>query len=126
MTYPEELITSDVCIRCGSCCKLTIGTPAPGPGKDEKKKERVKEWYNVIARQTDTIDILDDCRIRFRCPQLKVTQEDGFKLCQVYEDRPEICSAYNCFHMANLKGRPPENYEMIKGIIRQVHGEDAI
>ena len=100
MTYPEELITSDVCIRCGSCCKLTVGTLI--------EDEKAKEWYNVIARQTDTIDILDDGRIRFRCPQLKVTQEDGFKLCQVYQDRPKVCADYNCFHMANLKADLPK------------------
>ena len=115
--YKEELITSEVCIRCGSCCKLTVG--------EKGVSEKAKEWYNVIARQTDTINILDDGRIRFYCPKMNHT-DDGLHLCTVYEERPRVCSDYNCFHMANLQGRPPENYEMIKGIIRQVHGENAI
>lgn len=125
MNYPEELITSDVCLRCGSCCKLTVSTKSASDRSTKKQKEKTVEWYNVIARQTDTIEIYDDGRIRFHCPQLLKTS-DGMKTCQVYKDRPKICSDYNCFHMANLKGRPPENYEMIKGIIKKVHGEDAI
>lgn len=118
MKYPEELITSDVCIRCGSCCKLTVPF-------DKTMGEKQEEWYNVIVKQTDTIEVKSDGRLRFYCPKMNHTK-DGLKLCGIYEDRPRVCSDYNCFHMANHRGRPPENYEMIKGIIRQVHGEDAI
>ena len=111
MTYDESLITSEVCVRCASCCKLTIGRPDPRPDK-------MIEWENVIARQTDNIEILPDARVRFHCPELVIDGE--FKKCGIYKDRPRICSQYNCFEMANKMGRPPENYEMIMGIINKL------
>jgi len=111
MMYDESLITSEVCIRCASCCKLTIGKP-------ESRPERMIEWENIIAKQTDNIEILPDSRVRFHCPKLVV--EGEFKKCGIYESRPYICSAYNCFEMANKMNRPPENYEKIMKIINDL------
>ena len=126
----DTLITSDVCIRCGHCCKWTSATQITnGHGP---------EWMNVILGSNPLLSIryhnkrdveFPDGRkskgatpfeIVARCPQLK-TNEEGHKLCAIYEDRPTTCSKYNCFDMANKLKRRPENFEFIAEIIKQVH-----
>lgn len=136
----DSLITSDVCIKCGHCCKWTSEMqschPVIGP-----------EWLNVIAKQSDkthlkwyeneTEDHLSKSenkviredrarfKIQFTCPKLEIDEEAGTKICTIYEDRPKVCSNYNCFRNANNLNQRPENWNYIKGIIKEVHGVDV-
>jgi len=115
MPLDENLITSEVCVKCGHCCKWTSSPqyvhPVNGP-----------EWLNIIAKTDDTTLIWHEnetvdhfsrseqkvvqqerakFHISFRCPKLEIDEEAGTKMCSIYADRPKICSNYNCFRMAN-------------------------
>lgn len=116
----ETLITSEVCIRCGSCCKMTtapLRTNANGV-----------EWYKVIVQQTDRIKLVnidpenETTKIRFVCPKLVIDNDAGTKMCSIYESRPTVCRNYNCFDQANKRKRRPEQFQFIADIIKQVHG----
>ena len=125
-----SLITSDVCIRCGHCCKFTSPTQLQG--------DTGTEWMDVILGTNPYIELkyhnkvdvqrsdgtiqenMTPFEIVARCPQLK-TNEEGHKLCAIYEDRPTTCSRYNCFDMGNKMKRRPENFEFIAGLIKEVH-----
>jgi Fe-S-cluster containining protein len=62
--------------------------------------------------------------IEFRCPQLKINEE-GHKLCSIYENRPQVCSNYNCFEASNRGKRRPQNFARISEIIKEVHGVEV-
>ena len=53
----------------------------------------------------------------------KVAVVNTFK-CGIYETRPDVCAAYNCFTAANGMKRNPEYFDFIKGLIERVHGTD--
>ena len=127
----HTLINSDVCIRCGHCCKWTSKTQiANGSGP---------EWMDTILGTNPYLEVkyhnkrdveftdgrkakgVTPFEIVARCPQLK-TNEEGHKLCAVYENRPTTCRRYNCFDMSNKMKRRPENFENIARIIKEVHG----
>lgn len=130
----KSLITSEVCIQCGHCCKwtsITHVTNGPGP-----------EWLDVVIGSNPLTEMKKhnkrDLRlpsgkamknatpfeIEFRCPKLK-TNEEGHKLCSIYENRPKICSDYNCFEASNRAERRPENFDRISKIIKEVHGVEV-
>lgn len=130
----ESLINSDVCIRCGHCCKWTSTTQVTnGPGE---------EWLDVMIGSNPHVNMRKHNKrhlklpngkymgnatpfeIEFRCPKLK-TNEEGHKLCSIYKDRPKICSDYNCFEHSNRLQRRPQQWDKIKGIIKEVHGIDV-
>ena len=126
----ESLINSDVCIRCGHCCKWTSTTQLTN-GKGE-------EWLDVMIGTNPHAKMMKHNKrdlllpngnvgrkslpfeITFTCPQLK-TNDEGHKLCQIYKDRPQICSDYNCFEHSNRLGRRPQQWDKIKKIIKEVH-----
>jgi len=136
----ESLITSDVCVRCGHCCKWTSEMqsvhPVNGP-----------EWLNVMAGQSDKTELIwyenevvehwsirDNktvheerarFRIKFTCPKLEVDKEAGTKKCGIYNDRPKVCRDYNCFRTANQTKNRPQNWDLVSGIIKDVHGVDV-
>ena len=130
----DSLITSDVCIRCGHCCKWTSATQlSNGTGP---------EWMDVILGSNPLLTLkyhnkrdvefpdgriaknMTPFEIEARCPKLK-TNEEGHKLCSIYEDRPTTCARYNCFDMANKTERRPQNWDFIAGIIKEVHGVEV-
>lgn len=130
----ESLINSDVCIRCGHCCKWTSSTQvANGNGE---------EWLDVMIGTNPNAKMLKHNKrdmqvpgrgvmrnatpfeIEFRCPQLK-TNDEGHKLCAIYQDRPKICSDYNCFEQSNRLQRRPQQWDKIKRIVKEVHGIDV-
>ena len=132
----DSLITSEVCIQCGHCCKWTTAMQHVHP-------ENGKEWLNVIAKHDRTKllwyknekvehNSLSEgrtveeeraaFRVEFTCPKLQIDEEAGTKICGIYEDRPKICSDYNCFRMANNTGVRPQNWKLISGLVEKVHG----
>ena len=104
----EDLITSEVCMQCGKCCKTTwiqamfsrsprsfVEVRPNRPGKPEKVA--VCNWCSQLM------------------PNLS---------CGIYESRPTMCQVYNCFTAANSGKRDPEYFEFIQTLIERVHGTD--
>jgi Fe-S-cluster containining protein len=137
MTYEpldESLINSDVCIRCGHCCKWTTAT--------QLTNDKGVEWLDVMIGTNPKAKMLKHNKrtikkpsgevmrdstpfeIQFTCPQL-ATNDEGHKLCSIYKDRPTICSDYNCFESSNINKRRPQQWDKIKDIIKEVHGIDV-
>lgn len=120
----EDLITSDVCVKCGSCCKMTTEYIRCSPVG--------LEWYKTVVEQNDLIRLVafnekeEKVKIRFTCPKLVVDQQQKTFTCSIYQDRPQVCRAYNCFRTANIANRRPERWDYIKGIIKEVHGVDVV
>ena len=113
--YDPSLITSEVCIRCGRCCKLTI---TPQYQKNTESQKRQKEFYELIFSTAEHTNVVADNKIVTTCPKLVV--EGSIKWCSAYQNRPKICEDYNCFEAANKKGHTPEGYEEIMKIIEEV------
>lgn len=135
----EKLITSDVCVKCGHCCKWTSEMqhchPAKGPEwlkVISKQSDRTKlKWYaNEVTEhysKSEDKPIMEEraqFRIEFTCPKLDIDEDKGTKLCTIYEDRPKVCSDYNCFRNANAMDQRPQNWDYVKGIVKEVHGID--
>lgn len=120
----ESLINSDVCIKCGSCCKMTT--------ENIRCSSYGLPWYKTVVEQTDRIKLVDidpkneKLKIRFFCPQLEVNTEQRTHVCKIYENRPNVCRDYNCFRDANNKGRRPQKWNYIKDIIKEVHNIDVV
>ena len=133
----ESLITSDVCIQCGSCCKVSSDM--------QFANDKGKEWINVIwdregveikwhnKTKTKVTGALGDSHIEeshpykivSHCPKLIVDEEAGTKVCGIYEKRPDVCRDYNCFRDANNRRRRPQNWDLIAGLIKKVHNVDV-
>lgn len=130
----KSLITSEVCIRCGHCCKWTSTTQlmnGPGPewldvviGTNPYLKMNKHNKRDVKMPNGKFMGRATPFEIEFRCPKLK-TNEEGHKLCSIYENRPKICSNYNCFEASNQAKRRPENFAQISEIIKEVHGVEV-
>ena len=120
----ESLINSDVCIRCGHCCKWTTPTAF---GNDSRI-----EWMEAIVSDNPHVEIvphnkIDDGRypyeLKVTCSQLDTS--DGFFKCKMYKNRPKACSEYNCFAWSNKLKRRPEAFHKQQKAIKEVHGIDV-
>ncbi len=119
-----SLITSEVCMQCGKCCKTTwiqkrYSTRKNGPDND--KLPYLQAMFGrsprsfVEERGPDKVAVVNWCTQLM--PDLK---------CKIYNNRPQMCRDYNCFTAANGKKTLPEYYEFIQGIIdaqRRSEGE---
>ena len=116
----EDLITSDVCIRCGMCCKTTWAQPGKsGTVTAEERLEYLQAIFDDRPEDrnetTDVKAVGNNVHVVNWCRQLDVTDE--FRTCKIYENRPQMCRNYNCFREANGKKRLPQYYDFIKNII---------
>ena len=138
MTYRElddSLITSDVCTQCGRCCKTTWVQDRFNKAKRwEKPIDKVPYLEAMFSQSTTTFVEPRGNKVAVVnwCPNLK---QDAFcptrdwdgnptYKCGIYKDRPDVCSAYNCFTDANGQKRNPEYFDFITGLIERVHGRD--
>ena len=121
-----SLIHSDICIRCGACCKATLNVHQPFPEDKEHKRQKI-EYISTIFGDIDGIKVVDitnsasgKTRVMIRrvCPKLDTTEE-GFKVCSIYNDRPVVCKSFNCIQTANHNEQAPENWDNIKKLIKQ-------
>lgn len=95
-------ISSEVCLRCGECCKLYI--PIKG-------NERYINFLKAIG-----VPIIMDATNQGRvflgyCPKLKI--ENGQYLCTIYKNRPDLCRDFNCVAWAKYTDTY-ERSELIK------------
>jgi|TARA_Y100000310_G_scaffold120686_1_gene119466 hypothetical protein len=89
----ESDITEDVCKSCGICCEIEL--------KPNWKKPRQFEWLHAIVENHD--NITDTGKgIRIRCSHLRKTKHSTHPYweCDIYEDRPQLCSDFNCVSWA--------------------------
>lgn len=101
-------ITGEICMQCGRCCKTTWRQPY-----DEKKEDYLNAMFELSPRSFVKRDGNQIC-VENWCSNLMPDLK-----CRIYENRPEICSKYNCFEMANSMKRLPEYYDFIMDLIRK-------
>ena len=136
----DSLIDSDVCIKCGHCCKSTSTVQYAHPNAKEwigvihgeNENPRIKlQWHNAVVtkQKKSTGEEVNQKAIPYHvthvCPKLVIDEEAGTKMCGIYEVRPSICRNYNCFTTANASKRRPQNWDNIKKIIKEVHDVDV-
>jgi len=120
------LINSDVCIRCGRCCKATLQVHQPFPIDENHRKQKVDYIATIFddVKGIKVIDISNDrtqktrVMLQKKCPKLD-KNDHGHLICSIYEKRPAVCSSFNCIQTANHKESPPEDWEEIKKLIEQ-------
>ena len=112
-----DLIVSEVCMDCGRCCKTTwVQDRYAGSGQDRLPylqamfSRSAKTYVEPRGEQVACVNW---------CSQLKPDLT-----CNIYKDRPKMCSDYNCFKAANGAKRLPEYYDHIKKLVERVHGID--
>lgn len=110
----ESLITGDICMQCGRCCKMTMTENRfhkRSTADDTDRGSYVEAMFALnpkakVVVKDDTIDVIIHCS--HLQPDLK---------CGIYKDRPKICIEYNCFKWANGKKQFPQYYDFIKNLI---------
>lgn len=126
----HTLIDSDVCIRCGHCCKWTT--------KTHIRNSKGIDWLDAVVEDNELVGIIkhnsvkledgtraEPFEIELRCSKLVIDNEEKTAKCSIYLNRPQVCSDYNCFEHANNLKRRPQNFERIQKLIKEVHGIDV-
>lgn len=110
-----SLITSDICIQCGRCCKVSWSKPYK-----EETEEYLRAMFELSSRSFVKVQPTNSGQ--------KITVENWCSnlmpdlKCRIYENRPLTCQRYNCFEMANAKKKMPEYYDFVKGLIDAKRG----
>jgi len=121
-----ELINSDICIRCGHCCKATLPVHQPFTVDDNHKRQKT-EYIATVFADVDTIKVVDITNSKTgttkvvvvkTCAKLDINKE-GHKVCSTYENRPVVCKAFNCITTANHSQTTPQNWDVIKELIEE-------
>lgn len=119
----EDLITSEVCMQCGKCCKTTwIQERYTDSGQDRLDylqamfSRSPRSFVEVRPNRPGKPEKVAVCNW---CSQLMPNLS-----CGIYESRPTMCQVYNCFTAANSGKRDPEYFEFIQTLIERVHGTD--
>lgn len=126
MQLDESLINSEVCTNCGRCClftkmperQLNLGIPP-------------SDWFKEMYPE-GTISLQYEATL----PVKLIEDFDGFyagcvhlvdRKCTNYENRPRICSEFNCFNFFNRGGGgvqtefPFAPLELVKMMVDDVH-----
>ena len=124
-----DLITSEICMQCGMCCKTTweqdrfrkSGTDRV-PYLQAMFADRHKSEVSIRSRPSGEYAAVTNW-----CSHLEEGDNLHHVKCGVYKDRPQMCRDYNCFRAANGVKRLPEYYEMISKLIvdRQTELSDS-
>ena len=128
-----DLITSEICMQCGMCCKTTweqdrftkSGTDR-APYLQAMFADRDKSEVSIRNRPTG-----EYVAVMNWCSHLK-RESPTSVMCGIYNERPQMCRDYNCFRAANGRKIMPEYYEMISKLIvdrqtelsEDIHSED--
>jgi Fe-S-cluster containining protein len=121
--YNESLITSEVCMRCGDCCKLHM----TGSANFGLKNEESRKFIKSVLIDHESIDfkgwdIKDNVfGLAIECSKL-LKKEDGTVACGIYPDRPKVCRDYNCLHQANKRDNDVRADAKVRKAVREVHG----
>ena len=115
-----DLITSDICMQCGMCCKTTWEQERffksgadRGPYLQAMFADRDKSEVSIRNRPDGEYVAVTNW-----CSHLKSSGLVNRTVrCGIYEDRPQMCRDYNCFRAANGVKRLPEHYDLISKLI---------
>lgn len=110
----DSLITEDICMQCGRCCKMTMTENRfhkRSTADDTDRGPYMQAMFALnpkakVVVKNNTIDVITHCS--HLQPDLK---------CGIYKDRPKICIDYNCFTWANGKKQLPQHYDFVKNLI---------
>lgn len=111
----ESLITSDICLECGRCCKTSwIQERYTTPKDPADRKDKFPYLQAMFELNPKSFVTASDDKVKVTnwCSQLMQDNR-----CRIYENRPEMCSTYNCFKAANGMKQLPEFYDHIKKLI---------
>ena len=110
-----SLITSEICMQCGKCCKTTWLQDRYTPHKNHPTSDKLPYLEAMFGRSPRSfVEPRGDDRVAVVnwCSQLMPDLS-----CKIYKNRPQMCRDYNCFEAANGLKRLPEYYDHIKGLI---------
>ena len=98
MDYKD--INSDLCVRCGYCCKVQIPV-------NIQSDLRVFEFYKAAGLNVSLVEGSNIVKLDMGyCEQLDVS--DGLYRCKIYDTRPQLCKDFNCLAWAtchNMQGK---------------------
>ena len=116
----ESLITSEVCLQCGKCCKTTWLQDRISPSNNHEG-DRLPYLEAMFGRSPRSFVELrgDKVAVVNWCSQLNPDLT-----CNIYKDRPQMCIDFNCFKEANGRKGFPEYYDHIKTLIKRIHGKE--
>ena len=95
--------------------------------EDPEHKRQKAEYISTVFSDVDGIKIIDitnsitkktKVSLVKTCAKL-VTNGEGHKLCSIYESRPVVCRAFNCITTANHSKQTPQNWAVIKKLIKK-------
>ena len=111
----ESLITSEVCLQCGKCCKTTWTQDRFTKGG----ADRLPYLQAMFGRSARTFVEAREKKVACVnwCSQLMPDLK-----CNIYQNRPQMCIDFNCFKEANGRKRLPEFWTHIKKLVERVHG----
>ena len=117
----ESLITSEVCLQCGKCCKTTWIQDRRTKAKnhDGDKFEYLQAMFGRSPRSFVELRPNNKVAVVNWCSQLNPDLT-----CNIYKDRPQMCIDFNCFKEANGRKGFPEYFDHIKSLIRRVHDKE--
>lgn len=114
-----SLITSEICMQCGRCCKTTWIQDRWTEHENHPQSDKLPYLQAMFGRSPRSFveprkasDGTDKVAVVNWCTQLMPDLS-----CKIYKDRPQMCRDYNCFKAANGRKKPPEYYDFIKGLI---------
>ena len=114
-----SLITSEICMQCGRCCKTTWIQDRWTEHENHPRSDKLPYLQAMFGRSPRSFveprkasDGTDKVAVVNWCTQLMPDLS-----CKIYKDRPQMCRDYNCFKAANGTKKLPEYYDFIKGLI---------
>ena len=94
----EEDITSELCAKCGLCCKWPVDI--------SDKQNRAIDFFEAVMEGREGVEKVGHGVYNLWCVHLKDNQ------CTIYEDRPQMCRDYNCAAWAKT-GRDINHYNKV-------------
>lgn len=122
--YDESLITSEVCMRCGDCCKLQMTGSANFGVKNAESRKFIKSVlidHEVIDFRGWDVE-KNTFSLEIECSKLLRTA-DGVA-CGIYADRPQVCRDYNCLQQANKREQDVRPDAKVRRAVREIHNKE--
>ena len=128
-----DKITSDICMRCGMCCKTTwVQSRYTRDGTDREPylnamfDDRPESEVSIAGGNVYVCNWCSHLKVTSKHENLNVhvynvqkgmRSKDKSIKCDIYDDAPKMCTKYNCFLEANGRKRLPEYYNHISNLI---------
>jgi Fe-S-cluster containining protein len=113
-----DLITEEVCMQCGMCCKTTWWQDRYTTDKKDPK-DKVNYLRAMFADRDKSEIVFNEDKVGVINWCSHLVKEDGKAFCGIYKNRPHMCRTYNCFQEANGRRGYPQYYDKIMKIIKK-------